>query len=111
MKHIETVEDSRYIYVVTECLHNAIELEEVIEMRKNSRKNKETALFDLDEVRSIMFMILQGCEYIHENGIVHRDFKFENILVDQMEGKLKIIDFGMSKNENEIQLKSLKVGT
>jgi len=56
-----------------------------------------------------MFMILQGCVHIHANGIVHRDFKFENILVDKTEGKLKIIDFGMSKNENEVQHESLNL--
>jgi serine/threonine protein kinase len=46
-------------------------------------------------------MILTGCVHIHSKGIVHRDFKFENVLVDKSTGKLKIIDFGMSKNENE----------
>lgn len=47
-------------------------------------------------------MILKGCVHIHANGIVHRDLKFENVLVEKTSGQLKIIDFGMSKNENEI---------
>lgn len=35
-------------------------------------------------------------------GIVHRDLKLENILVDQ-EGYLKIIDYGLAKMLDEGQ--------
>jgi serine/threonine protein kinase len=40
--------------------------------------------------------------YLHMKGIVHRDLKLENILLDQ-EGYLKIIDFGLAKmlSDNE----------
>jgi serine/threonine protein kinase len=39
---------------------------------------------------------LKGLEYLHENNILFRDIKLENILFD-MSGKIKITDFGLSK--------------
>jgi len=38
--------------------------------------------------------------YLHSKGIMHRDLKLENILVDEM-GYLKIIDYGLAKTLTE----------
>ena len=47
-------------------------------------------------VRAYIRQILKGLEYLHNNGIIHRDLKSENILLDS-NGKLKVCDFGCSK--------------
>lgn len=40
--------------------------------------------------------LIQGLNYLHRNGIAHRDIKLENLLITK-DSKLKITDFGVSE--------------
>ena len=40
--------------------------------------------------------LVQGVNYLHSNGIAHRDIKLENLLITR-DSKLKITDFGVSE--------------
>ncbi|XP_027554111.1 hormonally up-regulated neu tumor-associated kinase homolog A-like [Neopelma chrysocephalum] len=47
------------------------------------------------EVRRYIWQILSAVEHLHYQGIVHRDLKIENFLLDE-NNNIKIIDFGLS---------------
>ena len=57
----------------------------------NSSKN-----IDIERVKSIMFQILKGMDFLHSKKILHRDLKPQNILIDN-DLKVKIADFGLSR--------------
>lgn len=54
--------------------------------------------------------ILSGLSYLHEHGILHRDIKPRNILVDHR-GSLKLTDFGLSRHLQSMQDKTKCAGT
>ncbi len=58
---------------------------------------KENPDINEKEVKEIFQRICQTVGKIHDLGIVHRDIKLENILIDA-ESKIPfVIDFGLSK--------------
>ena len=52
-------------------------------------------------VSSLTRQTLQGLAYLHREGILHRDLKADNILLD-LDGTCKISDFGISKKTDNI---------
>ncbi|KAG6464403.1 hypothetical protein O3G_MSEX014488 [Manduca sexta] len=52
--------------------------------------------FNEDEVRIYIAEIILALEQLHKLGIIYRDIKLENILLDA-EGHIVLTDFGLSK--------------
>ncbi len=48
-------------------------------------------------IRDIIWQITQALNYMHRNGVAHRDLKPNNIMVDN-DFKVKIIDLGLAKH-------------
>lgn len=53
-------------------------------------------LTDLD-VRYYMFQLLIGLDFAHSRGIMHRDIKPHNVVIDPMNKTLRILDWGLAE--------------
>ena len=74
-----------YYCMVFEYVDGAQMLDFII----NQGKMKES------QAQKFFSQLLSAVSYCHENGIVHRDLKIENVLIDS-EGNIKLVDFGLS---------------
>jgi serine/threonine protein kinase len=51
---------------------------------------------DSDRVKSFFRQLLEGTAFCHENRVLHRDLKPQNLLVNNS-GELKLADFGLAR--------------
>ena len=63
-------------------------------------------------IKEIFIQIVEGVKFIHENNVIHRDLKPNNILfLDKEKTKVVIIDFGLSGFSNGLIKEVIKAGT
>ncbi|MCR5011266.1 MAG: Stk1 family PASTA domain-containing Ser/Thr kinase [Lachnospiraceae bacterium] len=79
-------EESGFSYIV-------MELVEGITLKKYIEKK---ARLSVKEAVSIAIQVGRGIEAAHNNHIIHRDIKPQNIIISK-EGKVKVTDFGIAK--------------
>ncbi len=69
----------------------------VADGRDGKKRKKYYGRLPEDVVRVAAAEIMLGLKHLHEKGIVYRDLKPENVLIDES-GHLKIGDFGLAKH-------------
>eukprot|EP00073_Rattus_norvegicus_P043837 XP_017445911.1 PREDICTED: sperm motility kinase Y-like isoform X1 [Rattus norvegicus] len=82
---IQVIEKETRIYLIMELVEGQ-ELYQYI---------RESGHIEEDEARQIFEQILSAVSYCHGKGIVHRDLKLDNIMIDKNK-KVKVINFGLS---------------
>lgn len=99
--NVYDVVDDEGIYCIVMELVEGITLKQYIE--QNGRLNMETAI-------NFSIQIASGLEAAHENHIIHRDIKPQNIIVSK-NGNIKVTDFGIAKAASSNTLTSGAMGS
>ena len=66
--------------------------------------------FPENVVKFYAVQLIMAIGYLHQRGIIHRDMKLENILLDE-DGYIKLIDFGLAKRLQQDELTATIAGT
>lgn len=102
---------------------NIIELREVVQhpdsrasclvfehVAKTPHRELYPALSDR-EVRFYMYQLVEALAFCHSRGVMHRDLKPRNVVIDHAERKLRLIDFGLAEFHQPGQEYSVRVSS
>ncbi|XP_018117793.2 hormonally up-regulated neu tumor-associated kinase [Xenopus laevis] len=89
----ETLETENSYYMVMELCLGGDLMDRICDKKKLEER----------DVRRYIRQLLSAVEHLHRHGIVHRDLKIENFLLDE-NSNIKIVDFGLS---NTIRVEGL----
>ena len=59
------------------------------------------------DLRYYTFQVLKALDYCHSNGIMHRDVKPHNVMIDHNLRKLRLIDWGLAEFYHPEQVRAI----
>jgi eukaryotic-like serine/threonine-protein kinase len=66
-----------------------------------AKRLHDKGVLPVDEVRRVSREVADALAYAHERGVVHRDIKPDNILLDAGTGRTMVTDFGIARAASE----------
>jgi len=103
IREISLMKELKHINIVRlhDVIHTETKLVLIFEFCEQDLKrymdtHGERSALDLRIVQSFMCQLLTGIAFCHENRVLHRDLKPQNLLINRR-GELKIGDFGLAR--------------
>ncbi|KAJ7102424.1 kinase-like domain-containing protein [Mycena belliarum] len=103
IREISLMKELKHVNIVR--LHDVIHTETKLilifefceqDLKKYMDQHGDRCALDPATVRSFMFQLLKGTNFCHENQVLHRDLKPQNLLINR-KGELKLGDFGLAR--------------
>ena len=105
LKDFKLCREDREIWILMDYI--PLDLGKFLSQNKANKEVMNEKFF-----KNISYQILSGINYLHQNMIIHRDLKLENILYDKEKNIVKITDFGLSRYfDFDISARYTDVGT
>ncbi|MDE3215200.1 MAG: serine/threonine protein kinase, partial [Gemmatimonadota bacterium] len=80
-----------------------------------AKRLHQRGVLPVDEVRRILRAVADALAYAHERGVVHRDIKPDNILLDADSGRPMVTDFGIARavsdGDSRLTATGMAIGT
>jgi serine/threonine protein kinase len=81
-----------------------------------AKRLHERGVLTIDETRKVMREVADALAYAHDRGVVHRDIKPDNILLDAVTGRPMVTDFGIaramdSSGDSRLTATGMAIGT
>lgn len=91
--YVDISEDEDNIYFISDLMMNDLE-----KFLSSKHFTKLDGCKQVDVIWNIINQIIEGLNHLHDAGIIHRDVKLANILINKSKNKytVKLADFGLS---------------
>ena len=81
-----------------------------------AKRLHERGVLTVDETRRVLREVADALAYAHDRGVVHRDIKPDNILLDAVTGRPMVTDFGIaramdSSGDSRLTATGMAIGT